>query len=408
MYDAKTRIGAKDFWSACSTRAHPTCPFTDCAAGHGGLRCEICNGPGDQYFDKLDAHCHNCGDVTLGIAIVAIIVVLLLLAGFGSRMAINWLEVRSACGPLVRTTRRLQALWEAAGTRYQVLHRNHRTSLFSAQHRSKLFCDWQIKAFVGQYQCISAIPSVYRVTLPLELKQYTEWMRLLEFPSDLDDMFIPGACVGNYMARILLGSLWPIVLVSALATGFVGWELLLLRTRKVDAMPGSALITLRTAFTSALQRVLPPALGLTFLVVPSTAMRIFRTFLCESVDLSNSADHDDGEVRRYLYADPALSCDSDEYTSTRNVAIAMLAIWPVGCPLFYIALLWASRAALRKGTDTALSNATNFLWGDYRADVGLIFVWEPLEMCRKLALTGAIGSPEPTDQLNAFCAVHNA
>ena len=37
----------------------------------------------------------------------------------------------------------------------------------------------------------------------------------------------------------------------------------------------------------------------------------------------------DGEVRRYLHDDLSLSCDSDEYGSTRNVAQVMIALWPV-------------------------------------------------------------------------------
>mmetsp|Transcript_20685 Transcript_20685/g.61519 ORF Transcript_20685/g.61519 Transcript_20685/m.61519 type:complete len:631 (+) Transcript_20685:2-1894(+) len=63
----------------------------------------------------------------------------------------------------------------------------------------------------------------------------------------------------------------------------------------------------------------------------------------------------------------------------------MLALWPVGIPLLYAALLWASRVTIRRGQTTQLSLATRYLWGDYEAAT---FWWEPLEMCRKLTLTG--------------------
>ena len=43
----------------------------------------------------------------------------------------------------------------------------------------------------------------------------------------------------------------------------------------------------------------------------------------------------------------------------------------------------SSTLAMR--TPTALSRATAFLWGDYTAAA---YCWEPLEMCRKLTLTG--------------------
>ena len=79
------------------------------------------------------------------------------------------------------------------------------------------------------------------------------------------------------------------------------------------------------------------------------------------------------------------ACDSDEYVKTKRAAFAMLALWPVGVPLLYALLLWASRDALRTETETPLSKATAFLSADYRPSA---FWWEPLEMCRKLTLTG--------------------
>ena len=53
--------------------------------------------------------------------------------------------------------------------------------------------------------------------------------------------------------------------------------------------------------------------------------------------------------------------------------------------MLYAALLWASRDDLRVGRATSLSLATTFLWDDYKRRA---YLWEPLEMCRKLAVTG--------------------
>ena len=87
--------------------------------------------------------------------------------------------------------------------------------------------------------------------------------------------------------------------------------------------------------------------------------------------------------RRYLTDDLRLSCESDEYGATRDVAFLCVAIWPLGIPLLYALLLWARRHALRADFTTTLSRATDFLWQDYHFHA---FMWEPLEMCRKLAL----------------------
>jgi|EP00966_Prymnesium_polylepis_P204447 hypothetical protein len=57
----------------------------------------------------------------------------------------------------------------------------------------------------------------------------------------------------------------------------------------------------------------------------------------------------------------------------------------------YTRLLLASRKALISGVPTAMSQATAFLSGDYKKN---LYWWEPLEMCRKLILTG---TPPPPD-----------
>ena len=96
-------------------------------------------------------------------------------------------------------------------------------------------------------------------------------------------------------------------------------------------------------------------------------------------------------ARRYLHDELNLSCDNSEvYEATRNTAVVMIILWPVGVPLFYAGLLAASRDALMKGDPTPLSGVTSLLAGDYKAH---LFWWEPLEMCRKLTLTGA---PRPS------------
>jgi hypothetical protein len=97
------------------------------------------------------------------------------------------------------------------------------------------------------------------------LEEYTWWIDLFELPSDLENIFVPTACLGDYRTRILIGSLWPIGLLSLFAVGFVCWELLQRSWHKVEGASRS----IRIAVIAGLQRVLPLTLRLTFLVVPS-------------------------------------------------------------------------------------------------------------------------------------------
>ena len=331
-----------------------------CAPGYLGPRCELCDGPAySKFFDKLDARCHGCGDMaTRTIIIICAMLLLILLAMIsGSAATIGRLKGVDACStppPLVRYT---QTIWQDAGMRYKV------------------------KALVGFYQCIAAVPSVYNVQPPLGLEHLTRWIHLLELPSEFERIFfVPTACLGNYSTRIWVSSIWPLVVILAFVVCFVGAELVQRFSQKDNR---SLAASVRTALADGLQRVLPVMLGLTFLVLPSTSTRIFRAFLCETFQ------YDDDTSRRYLYADLTLSCDSDEYESTKATAFAALVLWPVGMPLLYAVLLWASRDALRTGIATPLSRATAFLWGDYACNYWApLGWWEPLEMCRKLTLTG--------------------
>jgi len=233
---------------------------------------------------------------------------------------------------------------------------------------------YKLKTFIGFYQCIAAVPSVFKMVPPLGLEEFTRWINLVELPAELENVFVTSACLGDYRTRVWLGSAWPIAFIILFAVGFTVWESLLY-CRKGNGVPRNPLDIVR----GALQRVLPLTLGVTFLLVPGTSTRIFKSFLCETFEFGG------GEVRRYLYADLTLRCESEEHEATRGTAFLMLAVWPVGIPLLYAWLLWLSRRAIHNRVPTPLSRATAFLWGDYEVS---IFWWEPLEMCRKLTMTG--------------------
>ena len=319
-----------------------------CKQGFRGPRCEVCSGPAyARRFDKLDAQCHDCGSVAAKTTAISVAVLCLLLAAFGAQSALDGFEGSTVSNLLLKGVRYAQAIWRTAGMRFKV------------------------KALVGFYQCLAAVPSVFDVVAPIGLEEYAQWMRLIELPSELENIVVPAACLGNYRTRIWASSTWPIGLVLVCAMGSMGWEMLHTCFRKKEPF--------LAAMLGGVCRVLPLTLGLTFLVVPSTSMRLFRTFHCVTIEYGQ------GDARRYLEPDLELSCDSDDFEKTRSLALLFIAVWPIGIPLLYAVLLWASLDAVVRDEPTALSTATAFLSGDYKAST---FWWEPLEMCRKLALTG--------------------
>jgi hypothetical protein len=338
-----------------------------CEAGFRGPRCELCDIQGSQYFDKLEARCHDCGNVALkttaALCVVLIFCAVAIVApNMKTRVALLGKTRKGIayiyCSALLKKVRYLEKLFKRAGMRYK------------------------LKALVGLYQCVSATPSVFNVVVPDGLEEYTRWINLIELPSELTDIVVPGACIGSYYSRLLVGSSWPIGLLVAILLGSVGlelfWDCYTHGLTKTSSTRG------RAAVLAGFHRTLPVALMLTFVLVPSTATRVFKTFLCDrfeynDVDVTNA-------TRRYLYDDLGLACDSDEYLATRTVAWVFLFVWPVGVPVLYIILLHASRDAIILGARTRLSEAIAFLSDDYETST---FWWEPLEMCRKLVLTGA-------------------
>ena len=136
---------------------------------------------------------------------------------------------------------------------------------------------------------------------------------------------------------------------------------------------------------TALRRSLLPTVLVSFVLVTSVSTRIFQAFQCSEFEY----DKAEGETRKYLEVDLFMSCDSQEYDATYATAQLMAILWPIGTPLLYAVLLRSSRSAIRARTPTTLSRATVFLWDDYTTDS---FWWEPFEMCRKLALTGALAA----------------
>ena len=193
---------------------------------------------------------------------------------------------------------------------------------------------FKVKCVVGFYQCLAAIPSVYNVVAPTGLEKYTEWLYVLEFPVELPNLIIPAACYGEYRRRLLIGSCWPIVLLLLAAAARVGWELVHDFWRKKRLALAAPRGT-RGAVLAGLHRVLPLTLVVTFVMVPSTSTRIFKTFLCSSIEYDDNAAV---APRRYLQDALELRCDagngvgtfSEEYKDTRDVAFVLAYVWPVG------------------------------------------------------------------------------
>eukprot|EP00966_Prymnesium_polylepis_P295351 6820273-Prymnesium_polylepis.1 len=162
---------------------------------------------------------------------------------------------------------------------------------------------FKVKALVGFYQCIAAVPSVFDVMPPEGLEEYTRWMSLLEVPASLEDIIMPSACFGDYHEQVwYYGSMWPIVFLLEVSRAAVPRHF---DPRRIAACPTTH----------------------AWADLCATAEHIHANLQgIEAIEYSSA------EVRRYLRADLATMCHSHSYEKLRTTgtAFAFIAIWPVG------------------------------------------------------------------------------
>ena len=323
-----------------------------CSDGHHGPRCELCVQP-NHYFKN--ARCEGCGDLSdyvwLFVGVLAAI-----LAVVGS---VRWLLMKREL-PKNKVLRRLikrltgmLSVWRSAGMRPK------------------------LKIFFGVFQCVAVVPSAFNVSSPDDLEFLTEW---LEAPLKLGaDLLIPGRCFGGYLQRMLFSTLWPFALLAPVTVvSFAAGALK--SSHRRDRLSA----TVRGGLKKVGLNALPLMLVLTFVMLPSCANRIFRTYLCDEFRI----DDDSGLTRAFLHDDLRMECYTSEHDQAVLFTVGLLALWPVGVPVLYTTLLCANRKPiLGKAPPTHLSRVIAFLSDDFHPGC---FFWEPVDQLRKLGLTGFI------------------
>jgi hypothetical protein len=80
-------------------------------------------------------------------------------------------------------------------------------------------------------------------------------------------------------------------------------------------------------------RLFHAALYVSYLCLPAASSEVAKCFRCDSFDDGTSV----------LGSDYTIDCHSTRYTKMRSYASFMLAVFPVGIPLWYLFLLWRHR-----------------------------------------------------------------
>jgi len=151
---------------------------------------------------------------------------------------------------------------------------------------------------------------------------------------------------------------------------------------------------------------------LTFIILPGVSVCIFDAFTCFDIDDADGTLKDIGLPTRFLRADVNIDCDSNYYLVAKTWAIAMIFVYPIGIPLFYLYILYINRRAIRArnvyddDADQIISNEDSelddnphnnklfishneikFLFKNYKPQY---WYWEVVETSRRLLLTGVL------------------
>lgn len=198
--------------------------------------------------------------------------------------------------------------------------------------------------------CTAQFASLANVTYP---KPYEDFLKIVDTVNVDLGWMVSAGCIWSgidFHDRLLFSTVGPLGVLVLLAVTFK------IASARIQATSsggtGAIARDPRNVHMSAL-------LMLTFVVYSSVSSIVFRTFSCEMLD--------DG--KEYLRGDYRIVCTDQKHRRFNTYAGMMIAVYPVGIPLFYAALLSQRRGM----TATGVSNRSNCtpvadLWEAYRPE----------------------------------------
>tara|TARA_B100000795_G_scaffold74807_1_gene53059 strand:- start:1167 stop:3974 length:2808 start_codon:yes stop_codon:yes gene_type:complete len=167
------------------------------------------------------------------------------------------------------------------------------------------------------------------------------------------------------------------------AWAFVAWRKAV--TPKSADAPVALWRLLLGAARDGVVSMLPLAILVTFMAYTSGCAGVFGAFASESFELDAAS----GERHSFLLGDARVrvSPRTPKGDAVWSFGLVCLVIWCIAVPLAYAALLFRARHAILNHQPTLLSIQIGALWREYEP---WCYWWEPVDMLRKLILTGAV------------------
>ena len=222
----------------------------------------------------------------------------------------------------------------------------------------------KVKIVVATFQVVISTADVFNVVMPGRFATFARSFNVLNLNIG---SLIPFSCAFkhfnyNFMFRLFWATISPLLLVVTLLIAlFVEGYVLRPRnlTTPIEALSGDHSLEADFArkerdekakkYDNEIKgRYINYIFYLTYLILPSVTTTIFKIFVCENIDPNNE---DENTHDSYLVADVNISCTSDYYYRWRMYGIIMIAVYPVGIPLFYWVCLYVYRHQIENRSD---------------------------------------------------------
>ncbi|KAJ8613641.1 hypothetical protein CTAYLR_003116 [Chrysophaeum taylorii] len=428
LHDLKLKKGwyrarkSSDKVYECEAKA--ACPASadvaTCAEGHKAVLCSACKA---GYFKNFHKKCQRCTDRERRFGYAAYGVL-----GFVVLVIVAWIVF---CSDAV------VQLWSSFGRAYSTGLGGAIEKIDSRivdddqdddddddqdanKHRERPSLVAKGKLILTFLQILSSFPSVLAVPFPNPFSTFVLFAGFTNL--DVIDLFATRCLFlesssKNYFARTLVA--------VTMAPIFVGLFLFATyRAKKATASPQIA-AKLRRSYAEGF-------LLLLHVVLPITSVMAFFALVCDDYDFGN------GGTRSFLRKSPTINCARNYWHRfLRPYAVVVIAIYPIGCPLMYFAILFNHRHflnpttslppieragnfkafrsssfqrlfrrshvnqrelhALRTSFSTSVNDkndlilACKFLWGDY---LPKNWYWEVVEAIRRILLTAVLAVVE--------------
>eukprot|EP00937_MAST-01D_sp_MAST-1D-sp2_P000024 g24.t1 len=315
-----------------------------CSPGNSGALCAVCR---PDYYKRTDTGaCVACENVNMSqdVPWVALLVLALFLLFFlGSDARAEW-----------RCLRRVQK--HVQGCRQVLVGKS--------------------KIVLSFFQIMLLTKNIYRVPFPVNFVDFMDKLAFLRF-----ELFklVPVRCLYAYSfhdildATVIFSVIFTLPPWFKLLQEYNVWGRLCGRTAcwtHTQARLASVIGRRDTRTGELLNTLVAWLLVITYLLYPTMSSLLFQTFSCETVHLG-----------RFLHQDYAIDCDGAEHARYEAIASVMIAIFAVGVPMLFWALLRRHRHNLVHEHAQYL----RFFFADYKPQ---FWYWEVIECFRKL--TGSL------------------